>query len=236
MAARARIVVAAGLAVLVLAALVAATSDGARFGGLDLRREPTSQATEDERGPDRAADEERSGGAPPPAPPRSGTEDLSRLVTLLIVLVVLAVCLVVIVSFRLALRRRRLRGDRPVRAGPPPIAVEVPIEDESLGEVLEDRLAAVGEGSPRNAIVAAWVRLEEFAAAQGLRRQPADTPAEFVARALASYSLDAAALDRLADLYREARFSEHPITERHRDDARECLARLVGERTGGAAR
>ena len=91
----------------------------------------------------------------------------------------------------------------------------------------------LGTGTPRNAIVAAWVQLEEFAATHGIPRRAADTPAEFVVHALAAYRLDRTALERLADLYREARFSAHPMGEADRDDARACLVTLT--RAGAAS-
>ena len=49
------------------------------------------------------------------------------------------------------------------------------------------------------------------------------TPTELVAEVLGGFNVDPAAIERLAALYREARFSEHPIGEEQREAAREAL-------------
>ena len=147
---------------------------------------------------------------------------------LVLVLVLAGITLTVIVSLRVAFARRRTLP--PARARTVAPLIEEPETDEpmeSLESMLGEQPAGLDTGTPRNAIVAAWVQLEEYAAGHGLPRDPADTPAEFVSRALAVYDLDEAAIERLADLYREARFSTHPMAERHRDEARACLEQLT---------
>lgn len=138
------------------------------------------------------------------------------------------VVLTVLATFRVRLLRRR-------KIAPGHVRLAIPTTDdddvegppESLQSLLDVQLSALDAGTPRNAIVAAWVQLEDFAENHGLPRRRPDTPAEFVARALATYNLDQAVIERLADLYREARFSTHVIQERQREDARTCLKRLV---------
>ncbi len=68
-----------------------------------------------------------------------------------------------------------------------------------------------------------WVDLEESAAASRLARRPAETPLEYVARVLATWDVDIAALAELANLYREARFSSHPMGSRERERALRAL-------------
>jgi hypothetical protein len=133
--------------------------------------------------------------------------------------------------------RRRLRGDAPRRPdATAPTAGDAEDDPDDVEAAVADGLAGLAEGSPRNAVVACWVRLEDVAEAQGLPRRPADTPAEFVGRALDAYPVDPEALARLADLYREARFSTHPLTEAHRAEARSCLERIAfGLRPAGVA-
>lgn len=75
------------------------------------------------------------------------------------------------------------------------------------------QFAALQEGSPHNAIVACWLRLEEAAAEAGVERGPAETSAEFTTRVLGSLAVDAAMINSFADLYREARFSRHEVGE-----------------------
>ncbi|HQR27809.1 MAG TPA: DUF4129 domain-containing protein [Nocardioides sp.] len=79
------------------------------------------------------------------------------------------------------------------------------------------------EGAPRNAIVACWHRFEQQAALAGVRRRPAETSSEFTLRVLDLVDADPAAVTTLAGLYREARFSGHPMGEDHR---RRALAAL----------
>ena len=146
----------------------------------------------------------------------------------MVIVVLSAIALVLIANLRVALVRRR--KVRPTRA----TAVsalqteDIELPPGGLQSMLGGQLSSLAIGAPRNAIVAAWVQLEDFATSHGLAKDPADTPAEFVARALATYDLDLGSIQRLADLYREARFSRHEIDERHRDEARACIERLTG--------
>lgn len=79
------------------------------------------------------------------------------------------------------------------------------------------------DGEPRNAIVAAWARFEQQGAAAGVPRKPWETSSEYVIRILDVAAADSGAVNRLAGIYREARFSPHPITEEHRAAALEAL-------------
>ncbi len=112
-------------------------------------------------------------------------------------------------------------------------------------EVLPDIAAAVVEqaaaqraallgGAPRNAIVRCWLRLEGDVAAAGLTRDPADTSIEFTERVLGRYAVDPEAITDLAALYREARFSDHPLEESHRLAALDALDRLHHTLADGA--
>jgi len=90
------------------------------------------------------------------------------------------------------------------------------------------------DGDPRNAIVAAWLRFEAQGDSVGLGRRSWETSSEYAIRILDLVSADSGAVNRLAGLYREARFSDHPITEVHRSEALEALAgirRSLGART-----
>lgn len=82
------------------------------------------------------------------------------------------------------------------------------------------------DGEPRNAIVAAWLRFEVQGASAGLPRESWETSAEYALRILDAVAADAGAVNRLAGIYREARFSQHPITEDHRTGAIEALAAI----------
>jgi hypothetical protein len=78
-----------------------------------------------------------------------------------------------------------------------------------LGEVLIDVEA---ETDPRRAVIAAWVGMERRLAAAGLPRDPAETPLEYVARILDQVvPVTAQPVRTLADLFEQAKFSDHLI-------------------------
>lgn len=89
-----------------------------------------------------------------------------------------------------------------------------------------EQLAALQEGTPRNAIVACWLRLETAAGQAGVARHPAETSTEFTARVLGARTVDAAMFKGFAGLYREARFSRHELGEPARQSALAALRSL----------
>lgn len=123
---------------------------------------------------------------------------------------------------RLASRRRR-------RVEPEHVDFEVlGGTAEQVGDVIEDdaveqRAALLEELSSRNAIVACWHRFELQAVRAGVGQRPWQTTGEFVLDVLEEVGADRGSVARLADLYREARFSDHPMTEAHRSAALEAL-------------
>jgi len=97
---------------------------------------------------------------------------------------------------------------------------------ESLHDDAEAQLAALEDGGPRDSIVACWLRLEEIVAESGVPARRSETSTELVTRVLHELDLDPRPVATLAALYREARFSEHPMGEDSREDARSALRRL----------
>jgi len=105
----------------------------------------------------------------------------------------------------------------PRRRRRPPADFEV--LDDVAASVTADadaQFAALHRGAPRNAIVECWLRLEAAVIAAGVDRAPADTSAELAQRVLSTHHVDREAISALAALYREARFSEHPMGEESR--------------------
>lgn len=101
-----------------------------------------------------------------------------------------------------------------------------------LGEAVEAGLVDLDEeGDPRRAVIAAWLRLEQAAAAAGTRREPAETPAELAQRVLRAHDVTPVTLARLADLYRAARYSRQHVDGQMRIEARRALQRLQREIT-----
>jgi hypothetical protein len=138
---------------------------------------------------------------------------------------------VLFLAGRLARRLRQAwlgRARRRRRVRPEDVEFEVLGAGARVTEVMSEdadeqrALLAVG-GEPRNAIVECWDRFEQQAVRAGVERRSWQTTAEFVLEALDLVGADRGAVAGLADLYREARFSDHPMTDDHR---RQALAAL----------
>lgn len=143
------------------------------------------------------------------------------LVQVFVVLIILGVLLLFALAVRDLLRRvtPRITGEGEAGFASP----DVP---RAVLEGADHGLEALERGAPRNAIVAAWVALEGAAGAAGLPRHPAETSTEYVTRVLRVWDVDPRSLAELAALYREARFSTHPLTEAHRRRAIAALATI----------
>jgi len=86
--------------------------------------------------------------------------------------------------------------------------------------------ALLRDGDARNAIVATWHRFEVQGERAGVPRHASETSSEYALRFLDLAEADTGPVRRLAELYREARFSEHEITEQHRSEAVDALAAI----------
>ncbi len=84
--------------------------------------------------------------------------------------------------------------------------------------------ALLRDGDARNAIVATWHRFEVQGGRAGVPRRASETSSEYALRILDLVEADSGSVRRLAELYREARFSDHDITEQHRSEATAALA------------
>ncbi|WP_309133665.1 DUF4129 domain-containing protein [Cellulomonas sp.] len=167
--------------------------------------------------PDRPAEE-------PPAPPRW----LGPVVGSLVTLVVLAV---------LALAARwLLRRYRPPDRGPGDDDLDGAAADLDETHVVAAMRAGVASAEraleddvpPGDAVVAAWVAVEDAAASTGVVRDRAQTATEFTLEVLDRTRADPVATRALLDLYLTARFSAHAVTPADVVRARELLA-AVGE-------
>lgn len=111
---------------------------------------------------------------------------------------------------------QRIRAEFTVLDEPARVAEQV-VDDAAEQEAL------LREGDARNAIVAAWHRFEVQGGRAGVPRHASETSSEYALRLLDLAHADIGPVTRFAELYREARFSEHPITEDHRDEALAAL-------------
>lgn len=159
-----------------------------------------------------------------PDPPSVPTS----LITVIQVLVVLALLALAVLVVRYAVRGWRLdrgaRGDDDVLPG-----------DEGDEGLPDAAVAALREGvraaaraldedvPPGDAVISAWVRVEEGAAATGVVRDRAQTATEFTLDVLDATAADPAATRELLGLYLAARFGAHPVAAADVHRARELL-------------
>jgi hypothetical protein len=151
--------------------------------------------------------------------PTTNNTWLSRAFAVVGLMVLLALAYVVVSTWLRVWRER----DRAAAASAASLTA---LDPTTGGDVELDEAAqfdALADGEPRNAIVACWLRLEDDVAAAGWPRHVAETSAEYTARVLAAAGLDGEAVTALAALYREARFSSHPLSEDDRNRAAAAL-------------
>jgi Domain of unknown function (DUF4129) len=79
---------------------------------------------------------------------------------------------------------------------------------------------------PRDAVIAAYVEMQGTLAAHGVARAPTEAPREYLRRVLVASSATEREARTLTGLFEEARFSEHPISERLRGTALAALSSL----------
>jgi hypothetical protein len=147
-----------------------------------------------------------------------------NLVEVAMKLVLVVVVVIVLVAIGRALLDRW--GARAVTEDPEGAVDVVP---EVLLEAALEGERQLSRGTPANAVIAAWVALEDACRSAGVRDDDSRTAAELVTAVLRSRRVDRAPLDTLASLYREARFSTHPIGEEQRTTARESLVQVQSD-------
>jgi hypothetical protein len=91
------------------------------------------------------------------------------------------------------------------------------------------------EDDPRTAVIAAYVAMEGAFAAHGLARSSTEAPREYLTRVLSLSGGAGGEATTLTNLFEEARFSRHPISERVRERALGALRTLRARLSGGGA-
>jgi Domain of unknown function (DUF4129) len=100
---------------------------------------------------------------------------------------------------------------------------EPTIEQEvaaSIGDAIDDLVA---EQDARRAVIAAYARMEQAFARNGLRRRASETPVEYLRRILLGLTSRTEAVSRLTTLFERAKFSHHPIDGTMKQDAIDAL-------------
>ncbi|WP_282082394.1 DUF4129 domain-containing protein [Streptomyces tendae] len=166
---------------------------------------------------------------------RHGSTDHSSL-PLHLVLVLLAAVAVVLVVVAVVRRLRRFGLRVPQRPG---LAGSATQDDDArllLSAVHSGRRALAGTGADaRAAVIACYAAMEDALAASGVPRHASDSPADLLSRAAGAGFAPGSAAPSLTALFREARYSSHPMDASHRAaaaDALEEIASLLGAREG----
>jgi hypothetical protein len=110
-----------------------------------------------------------------------------------------------------------------------PPEAEDEVTPPALADAVDEGLRELDQGGPGEGVVACWVQLERAAADAGTHRAAPDTASELVGRLIDRHPVSSGPLLRLADLYREARYSRHQLPESARTEARAVLEQLRAE-------
>ncbi len=135
------------------------------------------------------------------------------------------------VGAAIAARRQRRAGTAPASSDEYRPATTVSASDP-LARAAEVGLAAAGDLSrePRAAIIACYAAMErELENSPDVFPRESDTPSEVLARAVEHHALRADSATELVELFEEARFSPHVMTERHREVAVRALRLVLDE-------
>jgi hypothetical protein len=170
-----------------------------------------------------------SGSATPsmrPLPPPGAPPDLSWIKWVLLALAIAALLVLLgVIAMRL-LAVRQMYAARPDD--------EIEVTEDALPDLptlqqgaatAEERLLAIG--NPTDAIIAAWLALEEAADASGVHRRPAQTPTEFTADVLGRTGVPSEPVRTLLGLYLRARFAAAPSSADDLATARRCIRDLA---------
>ena len=193
--------------------------------GVGLRRTPTEPAAPPHSGQSDSSGSARQTTAPDHNPPTD------RIDVAPVLLVSGSVVLVVFIAGSILVARRnrwgasQFDGEEPGSDYPGSVA-------DSLTRAAERGLAEMTAPGrdPRSAIIACYAAMENgLADAPDSAPQASDTPSEVLARAIGHGALHSNAGRSLADLFTEARFSPHQMTEADRQSAVELLGNVLAD-------
>ncbi len=153
--------------------------------------------------------------------------DVSWIKWVLLGALIAAAALAVLLVVSRLLAVRRMYADQPdedVEVLDTAVQPDLPTLQQGAARA-EERLLAVGR--PTDAIIAAWLALEEAAHTSGVDRRPAQTPSEFTADVLGRTGVAAEPVQTLLALYLRARFSAGGSGPTDLDQARRCIRVLA---------
>ncbi|WP_253386311.1 DUF4129 domain-containing protein [Microbacterium foliorum] len=154
--------------------------------------------------------------------------------TILMLLVAAGVIVLLAIIARALLRawrdrptRRREGAEVAAEVGDVAAVPEPQVVVDAIRRGIAGALQAIDERAvPTDAVIAAWVGLEESAADAGVARAPSETPAEFALRIITRRSGIEAEASELLTLFERVRFGAHEATEPERNAARSALRQI----------
>lgn len=140
-----------------------------------------------------------------------------------VLLAVIGTALVVVIALVALRLLRRIPQVGPTGSAPP--TADSSAEDEALADALLAGRSALGGDDARAAIIACYAAMERSLAQAGVARERSDSPSDLLHRATGRDlpGLGTQDAEALTDLFREARFSSHPMTAQHLDASRRAL-------------
>ncbi|MET9493794.1 DUF4129 domain-containing protein [Streptomyces sp. NPDC006552] len=169
-------------------------------------------------------------GTDPGGPPAAGGDQVTSWLYAFLGAVGACAAAALLVLLAVLVRRRWRRGllTPPPRTGP---AAAGDDEDRALllSALGPARRALADGGDARAAVIACYAAMEEALAVSGVGRRPSDSPAEFLTRAARGGLVTGPAAPRLTALFREARYSSHPMAETQRAAAAEALEEIAAQ-------
>lgn len=121
------------------------------------------------------------------------------------------------------------RGTRPVEPIDASEREQVRTRARLVAAVDDADRALAAETEPRAAIIACYRAMESSLGTAGVEHRVTDAPEDFLSRAAGSGIALPDAAWQLTELFREARYSTHPMTADQRERAAGALARLRAE-------
>jgi Domain of unknown function (DUF4129) len=169
---------------------------------------------------------------PPAVSGRGSSVDLAGILRW--VAIGLAVVIVAFLTWRWLTRRvpRSRSGDvgksAVLTASPAEVVPEPEPEAPVIRRGVEQALRLLDEDrEPADAIMRAWLGLQQTAEDSGMVRAAAETPTEFTSRIMGRVFADDSAIKTLLGLYLRTRFGDHPVIAADVATAREALQGLA---------
>lgn len=149
------------------------------------------------------------------------------LLGLLIAIPLLVLLVVLLRALLQGLTRLRRRPRTPPLEGASAVEAAETVDAPAVRRGIRAAIAVLAEErEPGDAVVRAWLGVQQTAEESGLARSPAETPTEFAVRVLARSSADERAVRTLLGLYLRARFDDAPVTPTDAAAARDALTAI----------